>query len=531
LSILPLVILPVGLFADAVAVGDSQIVVATHPVVTSTTCPSCGLSSARTHSRYERRLADLPWQGHQVELRIRVRRLRCVNEACPQRIFAERLPQIASTRARHTDRLREIQQAIVMALGGNPGARLAQRLALPISASTLLRVARATAAPLHAPPRVVGIDDWAWRRGTRYGTIVCDLERNRVIDLLPDREAGTVADWLRRNPGIEMIARDRAGAYADGIRRGAPTAIQVADRWHLLRNLGDALQAAVERHRKAVRQAALQVASGIHGALVAAAADQPASAEERRRDARRQQREETYAALVRLRSLGLTFEQIAPAIGLSKPSIHRWLKEGGPPQHHKPRRGRPSLSTPCLAFLEERWAGGCRNASRLWRALCQCGLKASERTVRRWAQTRRQGLPATLAEPAAAWPAPSKRRCARLLTTREEDLDPKERSFVLHLGSVAPTLVEAAKLAKQFGTMVKDRAAGMLDVWLAAARGTELASFAQGLERDHAAVRAALTERWSTSPVEGQINKLKALKRQMFGRAKLDLLRTRLLAA
>jgi transposase len=328
-----------------------------------------------------------------------------------------------------------------------------------------------------------------------------------------------------------MVARDRAGAYADGIRRGAPTTIQVADRWHLLRNLGDALQAAVERHRKAVRQAALQVASGIHGALVAAAADQPASAEERRRDARRQQREETYAALVRLRSLGLTFEQIAPAIGLSKPSIHRWLKGGGPPQHHKPRRGRPSLSKPCLAFLEERWAEGCRNASRLWRALCQCGLKASERTVRRWAQTRRQGLPATLAEPAAAWPAPSKRRCARLLTTKEEDLDPKERSFVLHLGSVAPTLVEAAKLAKQFGAMVKDRAAGMLDAWLAAARGTELASFAQGLERDHAAVRAALTERWSTSPVEGQINKLKALKRQMFGRAKLDLLRTRLLAA
>lgn len=531
MSIVPLVILPAGLFADAVAVGDSQVIVTTRPIGTPTTCPSCGVSSTRTHSSYERRLADLPWQGHQVELRVRVRRLRCVNDACPQRIFAERLPQIAATRARHTGRLRDIQQAIVMALGANPGARLAKRLALPISASNLLRVARATAAPAYSPPRVVGIDDWAWRRGTRYGTIVCDLEHNRVIDLLPDREAGTVADWLRRHPGIEVVARDRAGAYADGIRRGAPTTIQVADRWHLLRNLRDALQAAVERHRKAVRQAALQVASGVHGAMVAAAADQPASAEEQRRDARRQQRQETYAALVRLRSLGLTFEQIAPAIGLSKPSIYRWLQEGGPPQHHKPRRGRPSLSKPCVAFLEERWAEGCRNAGRLWRALCQCGLKASERTVRRWAQTKRQGLPATLAEPAAAWPTPSKRRCARLLTARDEDLDPKERSFILHLGAIAPTLVEAAKLAKQFSAMVKDRAAGMLDDWLATARDSELASFVQGLERDHAAVRAAMTERWSTSPVEGQINKLKALKRQMFGRAKLDLLRTRLLAA
>ena len=531
MSTLPLVILPAGLFADAVTVGDGQVVVTTRPVGTPTACPSCGRSSARTHSSYERRLADLPWQGHQVELRLRVRRLRCVNEACPRRIFAERLPQIAATRARHTDRLREIRQAIVLALGGNPGARLARRLALPVGASTLLRVARATAPPAHAPPRVVGIDDWAWRRGTRYGTIVCDLERNRVIDLLPDREAGTVADWLRRHPGIEVVARDRAGAYADGIRRGTPTAIQVADRWHLLRNLGDALQAAVERYRQAVRQAALQVASGILGALVAAAADRPASAEERRRAVRRQQREETYAALVRLRGLGLTFEQIAPAIGLSKPSMHRWLQAGGPPQHHKPTRGRPSLSKPCLTFLEQRWAEGCRNASRLWRTLRQDGLKASERTVRRWAQARRQGLPAALADPAAAWPVPTKRRCARLLTAKEEDLDPQERSFVLHLGMAAPALVEAARLARQFGAMVKDRAAGMLDAWLAVARGTELASFAQGLERDHAAVRAALAERWSTSPVEGQINKLKTLKRQMFGRAKLDLLRTRLLAA
>ena len=353
MSILPLVILPAGLFADAAAVGEGQVVVTTRLVETPTSCPSCGVSSARTHSRYERRLADLPWQGHQVELRLRVRRLRCVNNTCPQRIFAGRLPQIAATRARHTGRRREIQQAIVMALGGNPGARLAQRLALPISASTLLRVARATAAPAYSPPRVVGIDAWAWRRGTRHGTIVCDLERNRVIDLLPDREAGTVADWLRRHPGIEVVARDRAGAYADGIRRGAPTTIQVADRWHLLRHLGDALQAAVERHRKAVRQAALQVASGVHGGMAAAAADQPTGAEERRRNARRRQRQETYAALVRLRSLGLTFEQIAPAIGLSKPSIHRWLQAGGPPQHHKPRRGRP-----CPGLAWRSWRNG-----------------------------------------------------------------------------------------------------------------------------------------------------------------------------
>ena len=233
-----------------------------------------------------------------------------------------------------------------------------------------------------------------------------------------------------------------------------------------------------------------------------------------------------------MRGLGLTADQIAPIIGLSKPAIFRWLKTEGPPQHRKPR---PGLSKPCLAVLEERWAEGCRNAGRLWRDLRERGFKASERTVRRWAQVRRLGGPGLPMEPvakvAAAWPAPSKRQCARLLTARDEDLDPKERAFVAHVAVAAPGLAEAAELAKRLDTMLKDGVPEELDVWLTTARDTELASFAQGLERDYAAVRAALAEPWSTSPVEGQINKLKVLKRQMYGRAKHDLLRNRLLAA
>ncbi|MDF0522201.1 ISL3 family transposase [Bradyrhizobium yuanmingense] len=189
-----------------------------------------------------RRLSDLPWQGRVVEIRLHARRFRCANSQCSRRIFTERLPETVRPKARRTSRLSESQLAIGFAVGGEPDARLSRRLAMPASGDTLLRMIRAAEFSSPGAPRVIGIDDWAWRKGLRYGTIICDLERNRVIDVLPDRNADTVASWLGRHPGIEVIARDRAGIHSEGARRGAPDAIQVADRFHLLQNLGEALR-------------------------------------------------------------------------------------------------------------------------------------------------------------------------------------------------------------------------------------------------------------------------------------------------
>jgi len=538
--LLPLV--PADLVVDQVVPTPDHITIMCRSRITAPLCPGCGHPSSRQHSSYPRRLADLPWQGRRVQVEVQVRRLRCGRPGCAHRIFAERLPAVAGPYAQRTVRLGSLQHHIGLALGGKAGARLAERIGTPVSGATLLRlVRRGTPATPSTTPRVLGVDDWAWKRGQRYGTILVDLERHSVVDLLPDREADSFAAWLQIHPGVEVIARDRGAGYADGGRRGAPDAVHVADRWHLLENCSAAVLEAVKRTMPALRAAA-QLASSAPVAApmtVPPAADPdappPMTSAQRLQYEAWQRRVQVHGEVMRLHWQGVAIRHIARDLALSRNTVRRWVR-GEQPELHRPRMH--SLD-PWRAVLERRWMEGCRNGAQLWRDLRDAGFKGGMRVVAEWANRQRLAEPVRQPGPAdvpavqpparpTTYPA---RRVARMLTADLAALAEPDRTYVERLLALSPALATVRDLAQRFATLVRAHTAEALTSWLTDAEHGELRGFAAGLRQDEQAVRAALALPWSSGQVEGQVTRLKLIKRQGYGRAKLDLLKACLVHA
>jgi len=495
-------------------------------------CPGCAQPSSRVHSYYERRLADLPWNGVPVRIHLRTRRFFCDTEACAHHVFAERLPETTTAHARRTRRVEHALRWLGLALGGEAGARTAQRLGLIVSGDTLLRqlrrgfvVPKATA----IAPRVLGLDDWAWRKGQRYGTILCDLERRRVVDLLPDRQSHTVTQWLRNHAPPEVIARDRAGAYAEAARQGAPHAVQIADRFHLLRNLREALEQVLTRHT-AVIEEALQKSSP---APVPPPLIPPASTLTRPQQLsreRRQRRFERYQQVLALHQRGTSKRAIARQLALNRQTVRHWLRAGQFPERQVPQR--PSLVDSWLSYLEKRWAEGCRNRSQLWRELQAQGADFAAVTLRRWFRVRLgvRGRPSRISH-SPPQKRLSPRHTSALLLGLVSNPNLSQQSFVKTLCALSSEIAQCVQLGKQFRSMMQERDASAWRPWHKTAARSPLHSFARQLLRDELAVRNALTLPWSTGQVEGHIHRLKLIKRQMYGRAKLDLLRIRMLNA
>ena len=497
--------------ADAASDGGGTSITV-RPLAKASTCPGCGTPSERVHSRYRRRLADLPIAGRPVRLVVLARRFYCHVVLCGRRIFAERFDaDVLAPWARRTARLEHIVHHLGLALGGRPAASFARRLMVPVSNDTLLRVVRRRGSPRFIPPTVIGIDDWAWRRNQRYGTLICDLERRKTIALLPDREPATAQAWLSDQPQITIVARDRGGGYALAAAKALPGAIQVADRWHLMENASRAFLDAVRKSMRQIR-AALGSAT-INPDLLTAA--------ERLQYEGYLRREQDNAAILGLARDGIAIKEIVRRTGHSRGLVRTVLRG----QRSDVFRVRESSLELHLPWLDAQWAAGECNGAALWRRLRTQGFRGCLRVVTEWAARRRKADKAD----GALSRAPAARSIARLLTVGRDRLSKAEAVMVAAIEGGVPLLVEARDVAAAFQAMVRKRSLAVLEPWLERAQSSLLASFANGVLKDKAAVAAAITSPWSNGQTEGHITKLKLVKRQMYGRGKLDLLQARVI--
>jgi len=493
-------------------------------------CTRCKSTSSRVHSRYQRRLADTPIGGRPVQLRLQIRRFFCENAACSARTFAEQPDDLTAARARRTSLLTQTLTVIAVALAGRPGARLAARLGITTDRDSLLRILRGLDDPQVMVLPVLGVDDFALRRGHVYGTVVVDMHTGRPVDLLPDREATTFADWLRARSGVEIICRDRAGAYAEAARLGAPAAVQVADRWHLWHNLAGHIERTVLSHRLCLRE--LPHPDDADDAPSAARdpePSEPAVAPERELPIVTRTRER-HQAITQLRTGGVSISAIARTLGLDRKTVRRFVRASGPEELQAKTLQRASLLDGYTDHLHQRWTEGCTEAAVLTKEIAALGYRGSEQTARRYLHPLRDGRPAPVTRPVS----PTVREVTGWILRRPESLDLDEQVQLKQVLAHCPELDAAAAQVTAFAEMMTSRHGERLDDWLAAVEAIdlpELHRFTSGLRRDYDAVRAGLTLEHSSGRVEGTVNKIKMLKRQMFGRANFDLLRTRVLHA
>lgn len=511
----------------------------------SATCPLCGSNAHRVHSRYHRRITDLSCFGRSVRLTVAVRRFFCSHPKCRRRIFAERLLGFADPHARTTGRLRQAHNAIGHVLGGEAGARLSIQMLIKTSPDTLLRRVKQFEREPKPPPRFVGIDDWAWLKGHHYGTIVVDLERGDVIDLLPDRNAETVKSWLENHPEVELISRDRWSAYSQACSEAAPQAKQVVDRWHMLKNLREAIERLFERE-SAVVGAALKVietpseVTDEHSAvnilsIESSSEPAPESPRIQAQRAKRQRRVERFEQVHERYRQGHSVRRIARELRMSRNAVRRYLRCETSPDWN-PGRARRSRLDAHREWIDARLAEGSANAVDLHKQLTAIGFRGSYGSLQRYV-TKRLAVAGKKRErinaaKAPSVPRPSAKQLSFEWVRRLEKRKPDEQLRLDAIRAGSDELAAALEIADEFAKLIRKQSRGTLSDWLArgeASPTSELRRFVEGIRRDESAVLAAMTTKWSNGPVEGHVNRLKTIKRQMYGRAGFILLRARVI--
>ena len=516
--------------------------------VTSKTalCPCCGQSSRYIHSYYERTLVDLPVNTQTVQLKIQARRFECHNEQCKRKIFCERLSHFAGAHDQRSTRLTTMIRAIGLALNAEGGKRLAKQLGIQVSRDSVLRIIRRTPLEVIEAPKVIGIDDWAIRKRQRYGTLIVDHERRRPIDLFEGRSAADLAIWLRQHPDIKIATRDRSGEYAQALKQILPDTQQVADRWHLLQNLKEAVQQTIQRHQRDIEQT-WQATAPADGSSLSpfVRSHQFAMGQELSSHISREGRKARFEQVQQLRDRGASISQIARHLDMHRNTVRIYYYADTFPERRKNRSNANPLD-PHVLYLQQRFEEGCQNAMQLWREIRAQGFTGSYKPVARWLWLRRE-------TPALKTPlhrrqqdaqhrqmaiqrlvdVPSMKQLAWLIVAKPKSLSPLDQTTLNRILK-NKTLNDIHCLVQRFGQMVRKGKPRWLDSWLTdceASSFSRLQSFARGIRADYAAVKAALSTHLSNGPTEGHVNRLKLIKRLMFGRAKFDLLRIKVLAS
>lgn len=518
---------------------ENHVIVQASIRASSAVCPSCGVVSQAVHSYRKRQVTDRPILGESVVINVQIRRFRCHNQDCHCRTFTETVPGYIERRIHRSVPLQNVLTAVGMELGGQAGSRLAGRLAMPVSGSSLLRLVRRYRHPPVKDATAVGIDDWSIRRGRTFGSILVDLDHHRPIGLLPSRQIPDVINWLRQFEPAQVITRDRAADYRHAIREVWPTITQVIDRWHLKRNLADVMEQICASEHTTIEQAAAEAGGEGKPPEISKYFQlrQRSATEEAQHQRTLKHRQTRYLKIHQLRQAGSSIRQIAEQLHLSQGTVCRDLRSSVPqgPNRHKHR---PSLLDPFVDYLMRRWQEGCTNVSQLFREIHAQGFTGTREVVRKWATPRRT-TPATTSWTKNTTHSPTKidlpsvRTLAWLVGHPETNwthTSLSTKTLVQQLLS-QPIFKEAHRLSLAFDAAFREKSVRRFDAWHQQCLHSSIAamrSFASGMDPDLQAIRNAVQLPWSSGQCEGQITRLKLLKRQMYGRANIDLLETRL---
>ena len=515
---------------------DCSLLIYASTCQSSSYCPVCRKKSTRIHSKYNRELSDLPVSGKAVRIKLMARKYFCENYSCPRKVFTERFANEICPHGRRLIRSNHLLCKMALELGGNKGATISQLVGLPISSSTILRILRKLDIPEKTMTSgIIGVDDWAFKKGNAYGTIIVDLKNNEVIDLLPDRSPDTLIKWLQSHPEVQIVSRDRYGPYASAIKQGAPQAVQVADRFHLLLNLGEATKRMFQSEGKILKEAFNLYNNPPTSELM---------------DKNRQHKKESLPEITeysqaninpkrqhkfdnvkQLHEKGYSLKAIARTVKSHRHTVKKYINLEKLPKKQS------RLSTNFDAFQAFLLHAG--NTEKTYKVLHQ--MISSKGFTGGYSQfcnnmndlykrhkVTSKSSPVKLV-PIKTWSAI---KLSLMVYKDKNELKNEDRQFLELLYHKSPQIRQTGELVRSFKILFQSKEDGSLKNWIEEAinSGSGIKNFAKNLIKDFDAVNNAVITPYSNGQVEGQINKLKNIKRAMYGKASFQLLRKMVLA-